>query len=56
MVVNSKEVLEHVLATDIEAKKEWDATFKLKKTHELLKLVIFFVGRVLMNFLSYLMY
>lgn len=30
MVVNSKEVLEKVLATDPEAKAEWDATFKLK--------------------------
>lgn len=30
MVVNSKEVLEKVLATDPEARAEWDATFKLK--------------------------
>ncbi|OOF36439.1 undecaprenyl-phosphate galactose phosphotransferase WbaP [Rodentibacter heidelbergensis] len=30
MVVNSKEVLEHLLATDPEAKAEWDRDFKLK--------------------------
>ncbi|HBT3924847.1 undecaprenyl-phosphate galactose phosphotransferase WbaP [Klebsiella pneumoniae] len=30
MVINSKEVLEQVLATDPEAKAEWDETFKLK--------------------------
>lgn len=30
MVVNSKEVLEKVFATDPEARAEWDATFKLK--------------------------
>ncbi|HBZ3253542.1 TPA: exopolysaccharide biosynthesis polyprenyl glycosylphosphotransferase, partial [Klebsiella pneumoniae] len=30
MVINSKEVLEELLATNLEAKKEWDATFKLK--------------------------
>lgn len=31
MVVNSKEVLEHLLENNIEAKKEWESTFKLKK-------------------------
>lgn len=30
MVINSKEVLAQVLDSDPEAKKEWDATFKLK--------------------------
>lgn len=30
MAVNSKELLEQLLATDPEAKAEWDATFKLK--------------------------
>lgn len=30
MVVNSKEVLEQLLNTDPAARKEWDATFKLK--------------------------
>lgn len=30
MVTNSKEVLENLLATDVIAKQEWDATFKLK--------------------------
>lgn len=30
MCVNSKEVLEHLLATDPEAKAEWDKEFKLK--------------------------
>lgn len=30
MCVNSKEVLEHLLATDLEAKAEWDKEFKLK--------------------------
>ncbi|HBT3176090.1 undecaprenyl-phosphate galactose phosphotransferase WbaP [Klebsiella aerogenes] len=30
MVINSKEVLENLLTNNLEAKKEWDATFKLK--------------------------
>ncbi|HBT3065701.1 TPA: undecaprenyl-phosphate galactose phosphotransferase WbaP [Klebsiella aerogenes] len=30
MVINSKEVLENLLTNDLEAKKEWNATFKLK--------------------------
>lgn len=30
MVINSKEVLEHLLATDPQAKAEWDKDFKLK--------------------------
>ncbi|EMS1124744.1 TPA: undecaprenyl-phosphate galactose phosphotransferase WbaP [Klebsiella aerogenes] len=30
MVINSKEVLEQVLQSDPQARKEWDATFKLK--------------------------
>ncbi|WP_431734122.1 undecaprenyl-phosphate galactose phosphotransferase WbaP [Klebsiella aerogenes] len=30
MVTNSKEVLDDLLSSDAEAKKEWDATFKLK--------------------------
>lgn len=31
MVINSKEVLEQLLANDQQARVEWDATFKLKK-------------------------
>lgn len=30
MVINSKEVLEHLLATDAQAKAEWDKDYKLK--------------------------
>ncbi|HFE4417793.1 undecaprenyl-phosphate galactose phosphotransferase WbaP [Klebsiella quasipneumoniae] len=38
MVVNSKEVLEHVLVTDIEARAEWEATFKLKQDPRITKI------------------
>ncbi|VDY63095.1 Putative colanic biosynthesis UDP-glucose lipid carrier transferase [Shimwellia blattae] len=30
MVINSKEVLDHVLSTDVAAREEWNSTFKLK--------------------------
>lgn len=30
MVINSKEVLEHLISTNEDARKEWEATFKLK--------------------------
>lgn len=43
MVINSKEVLEDLLANDEAAKNEWNATFKLKMILELLKLVVFYV-------------
>lgn len=43
MVINSKEVLEEVLANDPEAKAEWDETFKLKMILALLKLVSSYV-------------
>lgn len=33
MVTNSKEVLEDLLSKDIQAKQEWEATFKLKMIH-----------------------
>lgn len=38
MVVNSKEVLEQVLASDTEARAEWDATFKLKNDPRITKI------------------
>lgn len=38
MVVNSKEVLEQVLANDFEARAEWDATFKLKNDPRITKI------------------
>lgn len=38
MVVNSKEVLEQVLASDLEARAEWDATFKLKNDPRITKI------------------
>ncbi|EPL7195390.1 undecaprenyl-phosphate galactose phosphotransferase WbaP [Klebsiella michiganensis] len=38
MVINSKEVLENLLATDFEAKQEWDATFKLKNDPRITKI------------------
>ncbi|WP_371338438.1 MULTISPECIES: undecaprenyl-phosphate galactose phosphotransferase WbaP [Klebsiella pneumoniae complex] len=38
MVVNSKEVLERVLANDYEARAEWDATFKLKNDPRITKI------------------
>lgn len=37
MCVNSKEVLEHLLATDPEAKAEWDKEFKLKNDPRIIK-------------------
>ena len=37
MVVNSKEVLENLLANDPVAKQEWDATFKLKNDPRITK-------------------
>ena len=38
MVVNSKEVLEQVLANDCNARAEWDATFKLKNDPRITKI------------------
>lgn len=38
MVVNSKDVLEQLLATDVDARKEWDATFKLKNDPRITKI------------------
>ncbi|MCE9901755.1 undecaprenyl-phosphate galactose phosphotransferase WbaP [Raoultella terrigena] len=38
MVINSKEVLEKLLENDPEAKKEWDATFKLKNDPRITKI------------------
>ncbi|ELB7344379.1 undecaprenyl-phosphate galactose phosphotransferase WbaP [Klebsiella michiganensis] len=38
MVINSKEVLEHLLDNDPEAKKEWEATFKLKNDPRITKI------------------
>ncbi|AJF74057.1 UDP-phosphate galactose phosphotransferase [Raoultella ornithinolytica] len=38
MVINSKEVLETLLDTDTEARKEWDATFKLKNDPRVTKI------------------
>ncbi|EPT3117024.1 undecaprenyl-phosphate galactose phosphotransferase WbaP [Klebsiella michiganensis] len=38
MVVNSKEVLENLLANDSKAKTEWDATFKLKDDPRITKI------------------
>ncbi|HFP9402810.1 TPA: undecaprenyl-phosphate galactose phosphotransferase WbaP [Raoultella planticola] len=38
MVINSKEVLEQVLANDLEARAEWDATFKLKNDPRITKI------------------
>ncbi|EJD6309416.1 MULTISPECIES: undecaprenyl-phosphate galactose phosphotransferase WbaP [Raoultella] len=38
MVINSKEVLEELLSHDAEAKKEWDATFKLKNDPRITKI------------------
>lgn len=41
MVVNSKEVLEHLLATDPEAKVEWDKDFKLRNDPRITKVGAF---------------
>ena len=38
MVINSKEVLDKLLDTDEEARKEWDATFKLKDDPRITKI------------------
>lgn len=38
MIVNSQEVLDHILATDAEAKKEWEANFKLKNDPRITKI------------------
>ncbi|MCF6691501.1 undecaprenyl-phosphate galactose phosphotransferase WbaP [Raoultella terrigena] len=38
MVINSKEVLEQVLANDPKARAEWDATFKLKNDPRITKI------------------
>lgn len=41
MVTNSQEVLEHILATDPEAKKEWETNFKLKNDPRVTKIGAF---------------
>ncbi|MBV6544820.1 undecaprenyl-phosphate galactose phosphotransferase WbaP [Ursidibacter maritimus] len=41
MVVNSKEVLEHLLATDPEARAEWDKDFKLRNDPRITKVGAF---------------
>ncbi|MBE1187843.1 undecaprenyl-phosphate galactose phosphotransferase WbaP, partial [Escherichia coli] len=41
MVINSKEVLDRLLENDPEAKKEWDATFKLKNDPRITKIGAF---------------
>lgn len=41
MVVNSKEVLEHLLATDPEARAEWEKDFKLKNDPRITKVGAF---------------
>lgn len=41
MVVNSQEVLEHLLATDPEAKAEWDKDFKLRNDPRITKVGAF---------------
>lgn len=41
MVINSKEVLDELLKTDPDAKKEWDATFKLKNDPRITKIGTF---------------
>ncbi|HCI6873031.1 TPA: exopolysaccharide biosynthesis polyprenyl glycosylphosphotransferase, partial [Klebsiella variicola subsp. variicola] len=38
MVINSKEVLEELLKNDVEAKAEWDLTFKLKNDPRITKI------------------
>ncbi|HFM4314209.1 TPA: sugar transferase, partial [Escherichia coli] len=38
MVTNSKEVLEDLLSKDIQAKQEWEATFKLKNDPRITKI------------------
>lgn len=38
MVINSKEVLENILKNDLDAKKEWDETFKLKNDPRITKI------------------
>ena len=38
MVINSKEVLEELLNNDVEAKQEWDLTFKLKNDPRITKI------------------
>ncbi|HHS9820788.1 TPA: undecaprenyl-phosphate galactose phosphotransferase WbaP [Klebsiella quasipneumoniae subsp. quasipneumoniae] len=38
MVINSKEVLENLLENNVEAKQEWDATFKLKNDPRITKI------------------
>ena len=55
MVINSKEVLDNLLDSDQEARKEWEATFKLKNDPRITKLVASCDVRVLMSYHSYLM-
>jgi undecaprenyl-phosphate galactose phosphotransferase len=55
MVINSKEVLEKLLENDPEAKKEWDATFKLKNDPRITKIGGFLRRTSWMNYRSYSM-
>jgi undecaprenyl-phosphate galactose phosphotransferase len=41
MVINSKEVLDELLKNDEEARKEWEATFKLKEDPRITKIGAF---------------
>jgi undecaprenyl-phosphate galactose phosphotransferase len=41
MVINSKEVLEELLLKDINARKEWEETFKLKNDPRITKIGAF---------------
>lgn len=41
MVINSKEVLEHLLESDSKAREEWEATFKLKNDPRITKIGAF---------------
>jgi hypothetical protein len=50
------EVLENLLSTDLDAKKEWDATFKLKNDPRITKIGGFYVGQAWMSYLNYSMY
>lgn len=56
MIINSKEVLEELLAKDEDARREWESTFKLKNDPRITKLVHFFVEQVLMSFHNFLMF
>lgn len=50
MVINSKEVLEHLLNNDAAAKEEWDKTFKLKNDPRITKIGHFLRKQVLTSY------